>query len=76
MARFAFYSKVLRIRSTSFCKKFCEVGHSSLLAMNYIDNLKKFCKLYIDGEKDLEDIIDVHFLIFIDPNFMIIEDDE
>ena len=44
--------------------------------MNYIDNLKKFCKLYIDGEKDLEDIIDVHFLIFIDPNFMIIEDDE
>ena len=44
--------------------------------MNYIDNLKKFCKLYIDGKKDLEDIIDVHFLIFIDPNFMIIEDDE
>ena len=44
--------------------------------MNYIDNLKKFCKLYTDGEKDLEDIIDVHFLIFIDPNFMIIEDDE
>ena len=44
--------------------------------MNYIDNLKKLCKLYIDDEKDLEDIIDVQFLIFIDPNFMIIEDDE
>ena len=23
-----------------FVKKFCEAGHSSLLAMNYVDNLK------------------------------------
>ena len=51
----------------------CEAGHSSLLAMNYVDNLKKFC---MNGEKDLEDLIDVQFLIFIDPNYMIIEDDD
>ena len=44
--------------------------------MNYIDNLKKLCKLYIDDEKDLEDIIDEQFLIFIHPNFMIVEDDD
>ena len=27
-----------------FVKIFCAAGHSSLLAMNYFDNLKKFCK--------------------------------
>ena len=54
----------------------CEAGHSSLLAMNYVDNLKKFCKLWMNGEKDLEDLIDVQFFIFIDPNYMIIEDDD
>ena len=30
----------------------------------------------MDGEKDLENIIDLQFLIFIDPNFIIIEDDD
>ena len=30
----------------------------------------------MNGEKDLEDLIDVQFLIFIDRNYMIIEDDD
>ena len=59
-----------------FVKKFCEVGHSSLLPIYYVDNLKKFWKLYMDGEKNLEDVINVQFLIFIHPNFMIVEDDD
>ena len=44
--------------------------------MNYVDNLKKFCKLSMDGEKNLEDITDVQYFIFVDPNFMIIGDDD
>ena len=30
----------------------------------------------MNGEKDLEDLIDVQFFIFIDPNYMIIKDDD
>ena len=59
-----------------FVKKICAVGHSSYLALTCIDNIKKFCKSCIDGEKNLEDIIDLEFLKYIDPDFMIIEDDD
>ena len=30
----------------------------------------------MNGDKDLENIIDLEFFIFIDPNFIINEDDE
>ena len=58
-----------------FVKKFCAAGHSSCLVLIYTDNIKKYCRSYIDGEKNLEDVIDVEFWKFIDPDFMIIEDD-
>ena len=59
-----------------FVKKICAAGHWSCLALTYINNIKKFCKSYNDGEKNLEDIIDSEFLKYIDPDFMIIEDDD
>ena len=59
-----------------FVKKICVAGHSSCLALTSIDNIKKFCKSYNDGEKNLEDITDLDFLKYIDPDFMTIEDDD
>ena len=59
-----------------FVKKICAAGHSSCLALTYIDNIKKLCKSYNDGAKNLKDIIDLEFLKYIDPDFMIIVNDD
>ena len=46
------------------------------MVLTYIDSTKKFCKSCNGGEENLRDIIDLEFLEYTDPDFMIIEDDD
>ena len=55
--------------------KICAATYSSSLAFNYFGKIKKFYKSN-DADINLEDIIDLELLTYIDPDFMIIDDNE
>ena len=55
--------------------KICVAGYSSSLAFDYIGKIKKFYKSN-DGDINLEHVIDLELLKYIDPDFMIIDDNE
>ena len=71
--KLSFSQKYYGFTKQLFVKKVCPTGHASCLAFDCINRIKKFYKSN-SGENDLED--DLDFLKYIDPDFMIIDDDD
>lgn len=72
---FPFAQKYYELTWQIFVHKICTAGYWSSLAFNYIGKIKKSYKSN-DGGINLEDIIDLQLLKYIDSDFMIIDDNE
>ena len=67
-----FTQKYYALARHVFVRKFCERGHSSCLAMDYMERIKLFYKSNSDGN-NIEEIVNLEFLQKIDADFMIID---
>ena len=67
-----FTQKYYGLARQVFVRKFCETGHSSCLAMDYVEIIKPLYKSNSAG-KNIEEFFDLEFLQQIDLYFTIID---